>query len=36
MHIFVIICTHNPRGDYLRGTLEALQARTLPKGHHQS
>jgi glycosyltransferase involved in cell wall biosynthesis len=27
----VIICTHNPRSDYLRRTLEALKAQTLPK-----
>jgi glycosyltransferase involved in cell wall biosynthesis len=29
--ISVIICTHNPRADYLRRTLEALKAQTLPK-----
>jgi glycosyltransferase involved in cell wall biosynthesis len=27
----VIICTHNPRMDYLRRTLDALLAQTLPK-----
>ena len=27
----VIICTHNPRMDYLRRTLAALKAQTLPK-----
>jgi glycosyltransferase involved in cell wall biosynthesis len=26
----VIICTHNPRSDYLRRTLESLRAQTLP------
>lgn len=26
----VIICTHNPRSDYLNRTLKALQAQTLP------
>ena len=31
MHISVIICTHNPREDYLRRTLEALEQQTLPK-----
>lgn len=29
--ISVIICTHNPREDYLRRTLEALDKQTLPK-----
>jgi glycosyltransferase involved in cell wall biosynthesis len=29
--ISVIICTHNPREDYLRRTLDALEAQTLPK-----
>jgi glycosyltransferase involved in cell wall biosynthesis len=28
--ITVIICTHNPRADYLRRTLDALKAQTLP------
>jgi glycosyltransferase involved in cell wall biosynthesis len=28
--ISVIICTHNPRVDYLRRTVEALKAQTLP------
>lgn len=27
----VIICTHNPREDYLRRTLEALEAQTFPR-----
>jgi glycosyltransferase involved in cell wall biosynthesis len=27
----VIICTHNPREDYLRRTLQSLAAQTLPK-----
>jgi glycosyltransferase involved in cell wall biosynthesis len=27
----VIICTHNPRPDYLRRTLDALKAQALPK-----
>ncbi len=27
----VVICTHNPRADYLRRTLEALQAQDLPQ-----
>ena len=27
----VIICTHNPREDYLRRTLEALKGQTLSK-----
>ena len=31
MQLSVIICTHNPRTDYLRRTLEALKAQTLPK-----
>lgn len=31
MHLSVIICTHNPREDYLRRTLEALEKQTLPK-----
>src|SRR3989337_147732 len=26
----VIICTHNPRPDYLRRALDALKAQTLP------
>jgi glycosyltransferase involved in cell wall biosynthesis len=26
----VIVCTHNPRADYLRRTLEALKTQTLP------
>src|SRR4030095_1513930 len=28
--VSVILCTHNPRPDYLRRTLEALQKQTLP------
>src|ERR1022692_4717847 len=31
MKFSVIICTHNPRPDYLRRTLDALKAQTLPK-----
>jgi len=31
MDISVIICTHNPREDYLRRTLDALSAQLLPK-----
>ena len=31
--ISVIICTHNPREDYLRRVLDALKAQTLPKEH---
>jgi glycosyltransferase involved in cell wall biosynthesis len=31
MHLSVIICTHNPREDYLRRTLKALENQTLPK-----
>lgn len=31
MIISVVICTHNPRRDYLRRVLDALQAQTLPK-----
>lgn len=30
--VSVIICTHNPRADYLQRTLEALQAQSLSKG----
>lgn len=30
VEISVIICAHNPRADYLRRTLAALQAQTLP------
>ena len=29
--VSVIICTHNPREDYLRRVLDALRAQTLPK-----
>jgi|CZKV01.1.fsa_nt_gi predicted O-methyltransferase YrrM/glycosyltransferase involved in cell wall biosynthesis len=31
MQLSVIICTHNPREDYLRRVLDALKAQTLPK-----
>ena len=31
MQMSVIICTHNPREDYLRRTLQALKDQTLPK-----
>src|SRR5665213_4011640 len=31
MELSVIICTHNPRVDYLTRTLDALKAQTLPK-----
>lgn len=31
MQLSVIICTHNPRPDYLARTLDALKAQTLPK-----
>src|SRR5471030_1526734 len=31
MELSVIICTHNPRPDYLTQTLDALKAQTLPK-----
>src|SRR5271170_3727335 len=31
MECSVIICTHNPRQDYLRLTLEGLEKQTLPK-----
>lgn len=30
--LLVIICTHNPRREYLRETLDALHAQTLPLG----
>ncbi|MGA2852681.1 MAG: glycosyltransferase, partial [Verrucomicrobiota bacterium] len=30
LEISIIICTHNPREDYLRRVLEALRAQTLP------
>jgi glycosyltransferase involved in cell wall biosynthesis len=30
MELSIIICTHNPRADYLSRTLEALRAQTLP------
>src|SRR5216684_3043522 len=28
--VSVIVCTHNPRSDYLRRVLDALQAQTVP------
>ena len=31
MRVSVIICTHNPRREYLRRTLGGLEAQTLPK-----
>jgi len=31
--ISVIVCTRNPRGDYLHRVLEALNAQTLPKNN---
>jgi glycosyltransferase involved in cell wall biosynthesis len=31
VQITVIVCTHNPRQEYLRRVLNALQAQTLPK-----
>jgi glycosyltransferase involved in cell wall biosynthesis len=31
MNLSVIICSHNPRSDYLQRTLDALRAQTLPK-----
>ncbi len=31
MQLSVIICTHNPRADYLRRVLDALKKQTLPK-----
>ena len=31
MQLSVIICTHNPRPDYLKRTLDALEAQTLPR-----
>ncbi|MEI8287837.1 MAG: glycosyltransferase [Verrucomicrobiota bacterium] len=33
MQLSVIICTHNPRKDYLRRTLDALKVQTLPLEH---
>jgi len=32
LKISVILCTHNPREDYLRRTLDALKAQALPQG----
>jgi glycosyltransferase involved in cell wall biosynthesis len=31
MKLSVIICTHNPREDYLRRTLDALETQSLPR-----
>ena len=31
MNLSVVICTHNPREDYLRRVLDALKSQTLPK-----
>ena len=31
MKLSVLICTHNPRADYLRRVLDALKAQTLPR-----
>jgi glycosyltransferase involved in cell wall biosynthesis len=33
MQITVILCTHNPRLDYIQRTLAALNVQTLPKQH---
>jgi glycosyltransferase involved in cell wall biosynthesis len=33
MNLSVIICSHNPRSDYLQRALDALRAQTLPKQH---
>lgn len=33
MDISLIICTHNPRADYLERTLKALENQTLPTDH---
>lgn len=33
MNLSVIICTHNPRQDYLQRTLDALKVQTLPLEH---
>jgi len=32
MKVSVIVCTHNPRLEYLSRTLEALREQMLPKG----
>ena len=32
MKLSVILCTHNPRADYLRRTLDALESQTLGRG----
>lgn len=32
MRLSVIVCTHDPRRDYLQRTLESLRAQTLPAG----
>src|ERR1700722_5095090 len=31
MKITVIVCTHNPRADYFRRTIDSLSAQTFPK-----
>ena len=31
MNLSVVICTHNPRADYLKRTLESLRGQTLPQ-----
>src|SRR5271168_5062239 len=31
MNLSVIICSHNPRPDYLQRTLDGLKSQTLPK-----
>jgi glycosyltransferase involved in cell wall biosynthesis len=33
LNISVIVCTHNPRGDYLGRTLESLKLQTLSRGN---
>jgi glycosyltransferase involved in cell wall biosynthesis len=33
MQLSVIICTHNPRAEYLSRTLEALRSQSLPHAH---
>lgn len=33
MKLSVIICTHNPRENYLRRTLESLRSQTMPHAH---
>ena len=31
MKLTVVVCSHEPREDYLRRTLDSLRAQTLPK-----